>query len=141
MWIVRAAIEPMVWAFTCDKSKTGNCLPSGFTHDEEDAKKYKTYEGAVRAEMKLRKEKGLTHNQTETSGEKETTTMTPKEKIFRMMSRAEKRKSKSSFYVCVDVVGFLSSKLTEGLSDSDQFGIAEQIHFELQKIAIPGKGE
>lgn len=70
MWIVRAAIEPMVWAFTCDKSKTGNCLPSGFTHDEKDAKKYKTYEGAVRAEMKLRKEKGLTHNQTETSGTK-----------------------------------------------------------------------
>ena len=60
----------MVWAFTCDKSKTGNGLPSGFTHDEMDAKTYKTYEGAVRAEMKLRKEKGLTHNQTETSGTK-----------------------------------------------------------------------
>ena len=67
--------------------------------------------------------------------------MTPKEKIFRMMSRAEKRKSKLSFDVCFDVVGFLSSKLTEGLSDSDQIGIAEQIHFELQTIAIPGKGE
>ncbi len=76
MWVIRAAIEPMVWAFSCDKSKTGNCLPSGFTHDEKDAKKYKTYEGAVRAEMKLRKAKGLTHNQTETSAMKESTTMT-----------------------------------------------------------------
>jgi hypothetical protein len=76
MWIVRAAIEPMVWAFTCDKSKTGNGLPSGFTHSEKDAKKYKTYEVAVRAEIKLRKAKGLTHNQTETSRTQESTTMT-----------------------------------------------------------------
>jgi hypothetical protein len=76
MWVIRAAIEPMVWAFTCDKSKTGNCLPSGFTHSEKDAKKYKTYEGAVRAEMKLRKENGYTHNQTEASATQESTTMT-----------------------------------------------------------------
>jgi hypothetical protein len=76
MWVVRAVIEPMVWAFTCDKSKTGNCLPSGFTHDEKDAKTYKTYKRAVQAEMKLRKEKGYTYNQTETSGTQEPTTMT-----------------------------------------------------------------
>jgi hypothetical protein len=79
MWIVRAAIEPMVWAFTCDKSKTGKGLPSGFTHSEKDARKHKTYEVAVRAEIKLRKAKGLTHNQTETSGTQEAATMTTEE--------------------------------------------------------------
>jgi len=70
LWIVRAAIDPLNWAFVCDKSKTGNCLPTGFTYEENDAKKFRTYEGAVRAEMKLRKAKGYTHNQTETSAAK-----------------------------------------------------------------------
>ena len=67
--------------------------------------------------------------------------MTAKEKIFRMMSRAEKRKSKASFDVCFDVVYFLSSKLAENISDSEQCDIAEAIHEELQAITIPEKGQ
>ena len=65
---------------------------------------------------------------------------TAEEIILGNMSRAEKRKSKSDFEVCLETVLFLGSKMALRYRAADLREIAENIHTELQTITIPPKG-
>ena len=65
---------------------------------------------------------------------------TVEEIILRNMSRAEKRKSKADFDVCLETVFFLGSKMAMRYLAADLREIAENIHAELQMITIPPKG-
>ncbi len=65
---------------------------------------------------------------------------TAEEIIFGNMSRAEKRKSKADFDICLETVFFLGSKMAIRYRASDLREIAENIHAELQTITIPPKG-
>ena len=57
--------------------------------------------------------------------------------ILRNMSRAEKRESKESIDVCVEVVLFLVSRLGMRYRDADCRDIAESVHRNLQSMVIP----
>lgn len=60
-----------------------------------------------------------------------------KDKIFRMMSRAEKRGSQKHLSTCLDVCIFLARKIEGEHRAVDIKAVAEEIHFELQGIHIP----
>lgn len=63
--------------------------------------------------------------------------LTINEMILSNMSRAEKRKSKESFDVCLEVVLFLGSKMQARYSARELREVAEEIHATLQTIEIP----